>query len=200
MVDSPYERTIFNIKLVTEISSDQKTTIGTKQSWWLDHYRSYNCSSYFPKSFKVWFQSVSEKNCLFTNGNFFYRFSGYSQNNGNRRIGFNRLSATIAVQVGLWVRSSIDECIWISPGNWEARVGMGNGVTIAPPITPFADTSTPVTSHPVSPWCSEQTPENRWGEISKNNLCYIWSLCERLWNLFCVLGCFVVTVELQFII
>ena len=27
-----------------------------------------------------------------------------------------------------------------------------------------------------------------------------WSLCERLWSLFCVLGCFVVTVELQFII
>ena len=35
-----------------------------------------------------------------------------------------------------------------------------------PPITSFADTSTPATSPPVSPWCSEQTPENRWGETS----------------------------------
>ena len=61
----------FNIKFVTEIFSDQKTTIETKQSWWLDHYRSYSCSSYFPKSFKVWFQSVSENNCLFTNGYYF---------------------------------------------------------------------------------------------------------------------------------
>ena len=33
-----------------------------------------------------------------------------------------------------------------------------------------------------------------------NNLCYTWSLYERLWSLFRVLGCFVVTVELQFII
>ena len=35
-----------------------------------------------------------------------------------------------------------------------------------PPITSFADTSTPVTSPPVSPWCSERTPENSWGETS----------------------------------
>ena len=37
-----------------------------------------------------------------------------------------------------------------------------------PPITSFADTSTPLTSPPVSPWCNEQTPENRWGETSTN--------------------------------
>ena len=37
---------------------------------------------------------------------------------------------------------------------------------IPPPFTSFADTSTPVTSPPVSLWCCEQTPENRWGETS----------------------------------
>ena len=79
-----------------------------------------------------------------------------------------------------------------------------------PPLTSFADTSTPVTSPPVSPWCSEQTPENMrrnlnyppkrkdWPEW--NNICYTWSLCEKLRNLCCILGCSVVTVELQFII
>ena len=35
-----------------------------------------------------------------------------------------------------------------------------------PPITPFADTSTTVTPPPLSPWCSEQTPENKWGDTS----------------------------------
>ena len=35
-----------------------------------------------------------------------------------------------------------------------------------PPITSFADTSNPVTFPPVSPWRSEQTPENTWGETS----------------------------------
>ena len=37
---------------------------------------------------------------------------------------------------------------------------------IPPPLTSFADTSTPVTSPPVNFWCSEQTPENRWRETS----------------------------------
>ena len=37
---------------------------------------------------------------------------------------------------------------------------------IPPPFTSFADTATPVTSPSVSLWCSEQTPENRWGETS----------------------------------
>ena len=39
------------------------------------------------------------KFCL--KGNFFYRFSGYSQTNGNRRAGFTCLSVKIAVEVGL---------------------------------------------------------------------------------------------------
>ena len=56
-------------------------------------------------------------------------FNGYSQTNGNRRGGFTLLSVTIAVQVVLWVRSSIRLSIWISPGNWDARVGLGNWVT-----------------------------------------------------------------------
>ena len=54
--------------------------------------------------------------------------------------------------------------------------------------------------HPKTDEEKPQLPPKRKDWPKWNNLCYIWSLCERLWSLFCVLGCFVVTVELQFFI
>ena len=46
--------------------------------------------------------------------------------------GFIHLSMTTAVQAGLWVRSSIGDSTWISSGNSEAWVGLGNGVFNSP--------------------------------------------------------------------
>ena len=41
--------------------------------------------------------------------------------------------------------------------------------------------------------CTQKKERPEW-----NNLCYTWSLCERRCSAFCVLGCFFVTVELEF--
>ena len=161
------------------------------------------------------FESVSENNCLFTKGNFFYQFSGYGQTNGNRRVGFTCLFVTI--EVDLRVESGFWECVPPSENQFgfnqeierlESAWGMES--PFPPPITPFADTSPPVTLPPLSPRCSERTPESRWRDTStapkekrltrvEQSLLHLKPMWKT-WSIFCVLGCYIVTVELQLII
>ena len=91
-------------------------------------------------------------------------FNGYSQTNGNRRGGFTLLSVTIGVQVVLWVRSSIRLSIWISPGNSDARVGLGNWVTNSAPfhlICRYSDSCNFASSKSLMQWADTRKQMRR---------------------------------------